>query len=29
VFYGLPMGHAPITRGLVEQLIDAVIPARA
>ena len=29
LFYRLLMGHAPITRGFVEQLIDAVIPARA
>jgi hypothetical protein len=29
LFYRPLMGHAPITRGFVEQLIDAVIPARA
>jgi AcrR family transcriptional regulator len=29
LFYRLLMGHAPITRGFVDQLIDAVIPARA
>ena len=29
LFYRLLMGHAPITRGLVDQLIEAVIPARA
>jgi hypothetical protein len=29
LFHRLLIGHAPITRGLVEQLIDAVIPARA
>jgi AcrR family transcriptional regulator len=29
LFYRLLMGHAPITRGLVDQLLDAVIPARA
>jgi AcrR family transcriptional regulator len=28
LFYRLLMGHAPITRGFVDQLIDAVIPAR-
>jgi AcrR family transcriptional regulator len=29
LFYRLLMGHAPITRGLVDQLLQAVIPARA
>ena len=29
LFYRLLMGHAPITRGFVDQLLDAVIPARA
>ncbi len=29
LFYRLLMGHAPITRGFVDQLIDAIIPARA
>jgi AcrR family transcriptional regulator len=29
LFYRLLMGHAPITRGFVDRLIDAVIPARA
>ena len=29
LFYRLLMGHAPITRGFVDQLIEAVIPARA
>ena len=29
LFYRLLMGHAPITRGFVDQLIDAVIPACA
>src|SRR5258708_4936256 len=29
LFYRLLMGHAPITRGFVDQLIDAVIPERA
>ena len=29
LFYRLLMGHAPITRDFVDQLIDAVIPARA
>ena len=29
LFYRLLMGHAPITRGLVDQLLDAVIPERA
>jgi AcrR family transcriptional regulator len=28
LFYRLLMGHAPITRGFVDQLLDAVIPAR-
>ena len=28
LFYRLLMGHAPITRGFVDRLIDAVIPAR-
>ncbi len=28
LFFRLLMGHAPITRGFVDQLIDAVIPAR-
>ena len=27
LFYRLLMGHAPITRGFVDQLLDAVIPA--
>ena len=29
LFYRLLMGHAPITRGFVDQLLDAVVPARA
>ena len=29
LFYRLLMGHAPITRGFVDQLLQAVIPARA
>ncbi len=29
LFYRLLMGHAPITRGFVDQLLDAVIPTRA
>lgn len=29
LFYRLLMGHAPITRSFVDQLLDAVIPARA
>lgn len=29
LFYRLLMGHAPITRGFVDQLLDAVIPVRA
>ena len=29
LFYRLLMGHAPITRGFVDQLIDAVIPRAA
>jgi Tetracyclin repressor-like, C-terminal domain len=29
LFYRLLMGHAPITRGFVDQLLDVVIPARA
>ena len=29
LFYRLLMGHAPITRGFVDQLLDAVIPAPA
>ena len=29
LFYRLLMGHAPITRGFVDQLLDAVIPERA
>ena len=29
LFYRLLMGHARITRGFVDQLLDAVIPARA
>jgi len=29
LFYRLLMGHAPINRGFVDRLIDAVIPARA
>jgi AcrR family transcriptional regulator len=29
LFYRLLMGHAPITRSFVDQLIDAIIPARA
>jgi AcrR family transcriptional regulator len=29
LFYRLLMGHAPITRAFVDQLLDAVIPARA
>jgi AcrR family transcriptional regulator len=29
LFYRLLMGHAPITRGFVDQLLEAVIPARA
>jgi hypothetical protein len=29
LFYRLLMGHAPITRGFVDQLIDAVIPVHA
>lgn len=29
LFYRLLMGHAPITRGFVDQLLGAVIPARA
>ena len=29
LFYRLLMGHAPITRGFVDQLIDAVIPERS
>lgn len=29
LFYRLLMGHAPITRGFVDQLLDTVIPARA
>jgi AcrR family transcriptional regulator len=29
LFYRLLMGHAPITRGFVDQLIDAVIPGAA
>ena len=28
LFYRLLMGHAPITRGFVDQLLAAVIPAR-
>jgi len=28
LFYRLLMGHAPITRGFVDQLLDAVVPAR-
>lgn len=28
LFYRLLMGHAPITRGLVDQLLDTVIPER-
>jgi len=28
LFYRLLMGHAPITRGFVDQLLDSVIPAR-
>jgi AcrR family transcriptional regulator len=28
LFYRLLMGHAPITRGFVDQLLDAVIPAQ-
>jgi AcrR family transcriptional regulator len=28
LFYRLLMGHAPITRSFVDQLLDAVIPAR-
>jgi AcrR family transcriptional regulator len=28
LFFRLLMGHAPITRGFVDQLLDAVIPAR-
>ena len=28
LFYRLLMGHAPITRGFVDQLMDAVIRAR-
>jgi AcrR family transcriptional regulator len=27
LFYRLLMGHAPITRGFVDQLLDAVVPA--
>jgi AcrR family transcriptional regulator len=27
LFYRLLMGHAPITRGLVDQLLDAVLPS--
>jgi AcrR family transcriptional regulator len=29
LFYRLLMGHAPITRSFVDQLLDAVVPARA
>ena len=29
LFYRLLMGHAPITRGFVDQLLNAVIPERA
>ena len=29
LFYRLLMGHVPITRGFVDQLLEAVIPARA
>ena len=29
LFYRLLMGHAPISRGFVDQLLDAVIPERA
>jgi AcrR family transcriptional regulator len=29
LFYRLLMGHAPITRGFVDQLLDAVIPAQS
>jgi hypothetical protein len=29
LFYRLLMGHAPITRGFVDQLLQVVIPARA
>ncbi|MBM3646382.1 MAG: TetR/AcrR family transcriptional regulator [Alphaproteobacteria bacterium] len=29
LFYRLLMGHAPITRGFVDQLLDAVVPERA
>ena len=29
LFFRLLMGHAPITRGFVDQLLDAVIPERA
>ena len=29
LFYRLLMGHARITRGFVDQLLDAVVPARA
>jgi len=29
LFYRLLMGHAPITRGFVDRLLDAVIPASA
>lgn len=28
LFYRLLMGHAPITRGFVDQLIDSVVPTR-
>ena len=29
LFYRLLMGHAPITRGFVDRLLDTVIPASA
>lgn len=29
LFYRLLMGHAPITRGFVDQLLDAVVPTHA